>query len=241
MFQNYVSAKSEKRRGWMSIFVGISIAVHVFGITFLLVRSYWVLTKLDLPDVEVALRAPPPPPPPPPPASDPPDEIPDEIVREVDETVQPDPERDEPEDAMTEEEFEGVAGGVEGGVTGGQLGGVVGGAIDGSGAPPPEAPPDEPDVVPPDQLTRVSGDQNIMPDTRTQDRIRRDGRDVVTAQVRMCLDATGAVDSLDVQQSSGYSAYDDRILSNMRQWRYDLDRAHPVCTTITFNYRQQYQ
>lgn len=238
MFQNYVSAKSEKRRGWMFIFVVISVAAHVVGISALLIHSFWVLTPLDPPDAEVALAAPPPPPPPPPPAADPPDEIPDEVVTEVEDTVQPDPEREEPEDAVTEDEIEGIEGGIEGGVSGGDLGGVAGG-VAGGGDPPPEAPPSEPEVVPPEQLNRVAGNEEIMPSTRTQDRINRDGRDLITAQVKMCLDPSGGVESVNIQQSSGYSDYDNRLLSEMRQWRYDLDDAQPVCTTITFNYRQQ--
>ena len=238
MFQNYVDAKAEKRRGWMSIFVAISVAVHVIGIALLLIRSFWVISPLEPPDIQITLAAPPPPPPPPPPASETPERTPDVVVREVDTTVQPDPEREIPEDAVTEE-FAGIEGGIEGGVEGGSLGGVQGGVV-GGGAPPPPAPPSEPKVVRPEDLTRVSGNPNIHPDARTQTRIDRDGRSVVTARVKMCLTASGAVESVNVSQSSGYSAYDNQILSEMRTWRYQAEGA-PVCTTITFNYRQQHR
>ena len=240
MFQNYVEAKTEKRRGWMSIFIAISVAIHVVGIAAMLVRAFWVITPLDPPDTQIALAAPPPPPPPPPPASETPDRIPDEVFREVDRTVQPDPEREIPEDVVTEEEFEGIQGGIEGGVEGGVTGGQVGGML--GGEPPPPAPPSEPKEISDRELDarRVAGNRNILPSSRTQTRIQRDGRDAITAVIRMCLDPTGSVETLNVQRSSGYSDYDQRLLSEMRQWRYQLNEAVPVCTTVTFNYRQRH-
>ena len=240
MFQNYVEAKTEKRRGWMSIFIAISVAIHVVGIAAMLVRAFWVITPLEPPDTQIALAAPPPPPPPPPPASETPDRIPDEVFREVDRTVQPDPEREIPEDVVTEEEFEGIQGGIEGGVEGGVTGGQVGGML--GGEPPPPAPPSEPKEISDRELDarRVAGNRNILPASRTQTRIQRDGRSSITAVIRMCLDPTGSVETLNVQRSSGYSDYDQRLLSEMRQWRYQLNEAVPVCTTVTFNYRQRH-
>jgi periplasmic protein TonB len=241
MFQNYVDAKAEKRRGWMSIFIAISVAIHVVGIAALLIRSFWVITPLEPPDTQIALAAPPPPPPPPPPASETPERIPDKVYREVDRTVQPDPDREIPEDIVTEEQFEGIMGGVEGGIEGGVMGGVQGGLAGGIGDPPP-APPSEPKVIPDAELDarRVAGNRNILPDSRTQTRMQRDGRDMVTGVIRMCLTPAGSVDSLNVVRSTGYSDYDNRLLSEMRQWRYQLNEAIPVCTTVTFNYRQRH-
>lgn len=242
MFQNYVDAKAEKRRGWMSIFVAISVGLHVIGIVALLVRAFWVISPLEPPDTQIALAAPPPPPPPPPPASETPDRTPDQVVREVDRTVQPDPEREIPEDVVTEDQVEGIQGGLEGGIEGGVMGGVEGGVLGGMGDPPPPAPPSEPRVVPDAELDarRVAGNRNILPDSRTQTRIQRDGRDMITAVIRMCLSPTGSVDRLDVVRSSGYRDYDQRIVSEMRKWRYQLNEAVPVCTTVTFNYRQRH-
>lgn len=241
MFQNYVESKAQKRRGWMSIFVAISVGLHVVGLLGLLVRAFWSIEPLERPETQIALKAPPPPPPPPPPASETPQKTPDKVVTKVDKTVQPDPEREMPEDAVTEEEVQGIQGGIEGGVEGGVVGGVKGGVVGSGGDPPPPAPPDEPKVVSPDELDakRVAGTREIMPSSRTQTRIQRDGKDLVTAVVKMCLTATGSVESLNVVQSSGYSDYDQRIRSKMRQWRYELNEAIPVCTTVTFNYRQR--
>ena len=57
----------------------------------------------------------------------------------------------------------------------------------------------------------------------------------------MCLSSGGSVDKLQVLKSTGYAAYDSKIKSTMRSWRYRPfkvnGRAVPVCTSVTFIYR----
>ncbi|MEM9491577.1 MAG: hypothetical protein AAGC55_20700, partial [Myxococcota bacterium] len=68
MFENYVGAKTQKRRKWVSALIGASVLIHVAVVLALLIHGYWVVEKLALPKGEVTIAVAPPPPPPPPPA-----------------------------------------------------------------------------------------------------------------------------------------------------------------------------
>lgn len=60
---------------------------------------------------------------------------------------------------------------------------------------------------------------------------------------RISVDATGAVTSVTAVKSTGYAAYDDKIVSEMRSWvfsPYLIDgKPRSVYTAITFVYRSQ--
>ncbi len=254
MFDNYVGAKTQKRAKWKSIFLAASIIIHAVAVIALIVRSFWVIDKLEPPTTELALSvaAPPPPPPPPPPASsttktqsDTPKK---RVVKDV---VQPTEEKPDPNEIATEVD-EGVAGGVEGGVIGGVEGGVVGGSLEGmiggidTGAPPPPPPPppQPPQVVNQQQLEqkRVAGEKQIIPDDDVKLQISRAGASRVVATVKICINEGGAVEGLTVVKSSGYPSYDRKILAKMRQWRYSPyqvnGKAVAVCSPVTFIYNQ---
>ena len=242
MFDNYVGAKLARRSKWVSIVIAVSIFAHASVGGALVVRSFWVIEKLEPPDTELALSTPPPPPPPPPPGSSKPKTDVKKVVHKVKETVQIDPNK-KPEPAKDEAEDEGVEGGVEGGVAGGVVGGVLGGVeggvLGGVGEQPKK---EEPKIVPQVALEaqRISGEKDIQPPNDVATTISRSGKGVVGV-VKMCLTNGGSVQKLNVLKSTGYPGYDNKIKTKMREWRYRPfmvnGKAVPVCTSVTFIYR----
>lgn len=253
MFENYVGAKTQKRRKWVGMLIMVSVAAHVVLFAALLVRSFWVIEKLTPPKRDLAmLVAPPPPPPPPPPAASKKITPKTDTVKKVraQDITQPEQKKDEPDvNIEIVEADDGVEGGVEGGVAGGIAGGVIGGtfgSIPGgvlSTAPPPPA-PEKPQIVPQVAVEqqRVAGEKEISPDDATKLQMKRDGSSQLIATVKMCLSSDGNVSSLNILKSSGYAPYDQKIQAKMRQWRYKPflvnGKPVPVCTSVTFIYRQ---
>jgi protein TonB len=247
VFDNYVGAKLAKRSKWVSVFIFVSIALHAGAGGAFVVRSFWVIEKLEPPDTELSLATAPPPPPPPPAGSSKPKTEVKKAVKKTKDTVQPDlTKKPEPEPDSVESDQEGVEGGVEGGVAGGVIGGVLGGVeggvLGGVGEAPPPKPPAEPKIVPQQALQSsfVSGEREIQPPNDVATQISRSGK-TSTGVVKMCLTAGGAVNRLQVLRSTGYPSYDSRIKSKMRQWKYRPfkvnGKAVPVCTSVTFIYR----
>jgi periplasmic protein TonB len=238
VFDNYVGAKLARRSKWMTIIIAVSLIVHAAVGGAVVVRSLWVIKKLEPPDTELALSTPPPPPPPPPAGSSKPKNEAKRIVRKVKETVQPDQKKVEPEEVQVAED-EGVEGGVEGGVAGGVLGGVEGGVLGGVEEPPKvEAPKVVPQVAL--EAQRISGEKDIQPPNDVATQMARSGKGTVGV-VKMCLTNGGTVDKLSVLKSTNYPAYDNKIKQKMREWRYRPfqvnGKAVPVCTSVTFIYR----
>lgn len=253
MFENYVGAKTRKRRTWVTVLITVSVAVHAVGVVAMIIKGFWTIDKLTPPKRELALAvAPPPPPPPPPPKASKRKQTDKKTIKRIKpkDTTQPvDKPEELPDDVEIVDPDEGVEGGVEGGVAGGVVGGVIGG-IEGlpggviNKPPPPPPPPEKPQIVPQVAVEqkRVAGEKNIIPDEATKLQIKRDGQTQVVATVKMCLSIEGGVQSLSMLKSSGYPAYDRKIESKMREWRYQPfivnGKAVPVCTSITFIYRQ---
>ncbi len=254
MFDNYVGAKTQKRRKWVTVLVSVSVALHVVVVLVLLIRGFWVIDKLSPPKRELALAvAPPPPQPPPPPKASKKKKIDKKVVKRVKpkDTTQPVEKKDDEPDVEIEiiDDDEGVEGGVEGGVAGGVVGGVVGGTLEGlpggmiEKAPPPP-PPQKPKIVPQVAIEqkRIAGEKQIIPDEGTKLQIKRDGKTQIVSTVKMCLSNGGSVSSLKVLKSSGYPNYDRKIQSKMREWKYKPfvvnGKPVPVCTSVTFIYRQ---
>lgn len=118
--------------------------------------------------------------------------------------------------------------------------------------PPPE-PPRPPDPPPPPrpravaatvlEQQRIAGDKRILPDDATALRLARDGTSEVRGMVKLCLDTQGQVRSTDVLRSTGFADYDAKLEREMQTWRYrpySVDGvAAPVCTVVTFIYRQR--
>jgi TonB family protein len=87
---------------------------------------------------------------------------------------------------------------------------------------------------------RTEGKEHIAPPDSVRRAMVREGRMKIRAVTRMCLDARGAVSSVDITASSGHAEYDAEILREMRAWRYDPYTVNgtpvPVCTEVTFVY-----
>jgi TonB family protein len=202
----------------------------VLALTALVIRSYWVIHKTEIPAAQAEFVTSPPPPPPPPPASKKPPKPPDPTKIQkvkVDEPVQPPEVKEDLTNVEVVEQEEGEETGVEGGQTGGVA----------------EAPV-APTIVPPKVLeqNRVAGETQIQPPDEVKNQIRRDGKTRIVANAQLCLDATGNVKSVKLLKSSGYTSYDRKIQSAMSAWRYRPfqvnGEARPVCTAVTFIYSQ---
>jgi protein TonB len=254
MFDNFVVAKTTKRRRWKSLLISISVAVHAVALVALMIRGFWVIEKLPLPKREVTVAvAPPPPPPPPPPAPSKKVEIkPDKVkrVKPMDAT-QPVDKPIAPEEVDVEiVEDVGVEGGVEGGVAGGMIGGVVGGVLEGvpggviDEPPPPPPAPEKPRVVAQVAMEtqRISGEAKPQPDDSTKIQMQRDGKSQIEARYMLCLTKAGTIKSINQSKSSGYPEYDRKLQSTMSEWRYRpyVVNGEPVevCSPITFIYKQ---
>ncbi len=58
--------------------------------------------------------------------------------------------------------------------------------------------------------------------------------------IKLCLGADGRVDRASVLKTTGYDAYDDVLLDEMKRWRYDAYTVDgdpvPFCTVVTVVY-----
>lgn len=110
------------------------------------------------------------------------------------------------------------------------------------GAPSPATPPQ---IVPPSVFAanQLSGDKNIFPDDETKVAIMRAGTAQLLIPVKVCVDRVGKVATTTVLKSSGFPAYDDKLVRGIRGWTYTpftIDGAVvPVCSIVQFMYRQR--
>jgi hypothetical protein len=91
---------------------------------------------------------------------------------------------------------------------------------------------------------RTAGTKLITPDDDTKTAIHDSGTDRIIASINLCLDEKGVVDRLALLKSSGFPAYDMRILGTIKNtWRYKPYVADgkpvAVCTQVTFIYSQK--
>ncbi|MCW5802274.1 MAG: hypothetical protein KIT31_07795 [Deltaproteobacteria bacterium] len=149
-------------------------------------------------------------------------------IEKIEKTYEPDPDGD------------------EWGEEGGEIGGVVGGDI-GVVSPPPPPPPPPPSLpqnIPPAALEslRVKGNNQIVPDDVTKIEIARAGKDKVVGSYKLCVTAAGAVSVVTPLKSTGFAAYDAKLVGEMKAWGYKPymvnGKAVPVCTAVTFIYSQ---
>ena len=111
-----------------------------------------------------------------------------------------------------------------------------------SAVPPPPPPPPAPVLAPPTAIEklRIGGTREIAPDATTRQRIIAAKRDRVIGSLKLCLDATGAVEIVKLLKSTGFDAYDAELVAGMRAWGfkpYLVDgNPTPVCTAATFIY-----
>lgn len=108
--------------------------------------------------------------------------------------------------------------------------------------PPPPPPPMPPQTVPPSLLEaqRLSGTRAIVPDPKTKAEIVASGKSKIITAVKVCLDDKGSVSSTAQLKSSGFAAYDRKLITEIRNWTFKPykvnGRAVPVCTPVTFVY-----
>ena len=237
-----------KRRNWAT---GLSFALQIFFIGFLLLLPLWFTEVLPKEQLVTFLVVPPPPPPPPPPAASPPPAV--KLVKVTSNIANGrlrTPSRIPAKVQMIKEEDEappavattgGVIGGVPGGIPGGQLDGVIGGIISSSSSP--GAVPALSKPVPMVQRVRVSPGvikglliyrvEPAYPPLAQQARIQ--GVVVLTAHI----DKGGNVQSLQVV--SGHPLLARAAIDAVKQWRYKpfLLNGQPleVETTVTVTFR----
>jgi hypothetical protein len=90
---------------------------------------------------------------------------------------------------------------------------------------------------------RIAGDKRIAPDDETKTRIASSNVRQIVGSFRICLDETGTPESVLPMRTTGYLAYDRKILLALNRWRYKPflhdGKPTPVCTAITFIYSQR--
>ena len=113
-------------------------------------------------------------------------------------------------------------------------------------APPPPPPPPPPATtttdVPAIALVRIDGGLAIVPDQLTwdQDRVLR-MREVI-GSFYLCITEAGSVAGVTMLASTGFQAYDAKLIEGIRKWRFRpflVDgQPAPVCTTFHYGFRR---
>lgn len=87
---------------------------------------------------------------------------------------------------------------------------------------------------------RTSGETQIHPSRNTQNQMISDGKRKVAGAVKVCIQATGAIESATILGSTKYAEYDQLLLEGVRRWHY---RPHmvdgvptPACSAVNFVY-----
>lgn len=88
---------------------------------------------------------------------------------------------------------------------------------------------------------RLSGNDKIYPPDSVRVSMVHDGKDSVIGSVKLCVSASGVVESVKTAKSTGYDDYDRALLDAMRGWRYRPYTvngvATPMCTVAQVIYR----
>ena len=249
MFNNYAAAKNRKLPKWAAPLLTAAVVFHIGLFITMWIKTIWELEMLERPKtgIDLAVAPPPPPPPPPPPGGAKPQEVqitPKKI--KVKDIVQPVKIEKQVQKVEETGDVQGDENGVEGGVVGGVVGGDLNGVLGAPPPPPPPPPPAPPQNVPPTLLegSRIAGEKKIVPDDVTKTEISRSGKDRIIGSFKLCITVAGAVSSVTQLKSTGFPAYDNKILGKMRnEWRYKPymvnGKAVPVCTAVTFIYTQK--
>jgi TonB family protein len=107
---------------------------------------------------------------------------------------------------------------------------------------PPPPPPAQPRFLAPQMLKalRISGETQVHPSTSTQSMMMRARDTSVTGSIQVCIGTEGSVTSATLSRSTGYSDYDQALVSAVGRWRYHPYRlngvAVPACSAVTFEY-----
>lgn len=253
-----ITKTPRKSSSRLAVLFSLSIGTHVAVALGLLIAGFWQIEKLMPPERRISLM----------PSGGPRAVEPSKPVemerlkkprvakRPVKSLVQPDEQPPETE-TMTEiaavedtGESAGVGLGVGLGLGTGdglQLGDSDGPVIPVVTLPAPPEPiePPAPPVVrniPPHLLdgTRIAGEEHILPPDSVRVAMHRQDERRLQGTIKMCLDREGRVSSLKVLRSTGYQAYDQKLLGTIRHWRYRPYRVDGqtvgVCTPIEYIY-----
>ena len=89
---------------------------------------------------------------------------------------------------------------------------------------------------------RISGQTIIQPDDQTRVAIQQRHIRAVAVMFRICLNAHGHVESIDLLHSSGFATYDRELARAIRSWVYTPyvvdDKPVQACSAVTFIYHQ---
>ena len=250
MFNAFEAAKKRKAPKWAAPLLTSMAIFHVLLFLTMWAKSIWDLEMLEKPKSTADLAIAPPPPPPPP--------LPKGGVKPKDVQIQPkkikvkdivQPVKMEKQQVQPQEQTNTDPNGSEDGDPNGDANGVGGGAVGGLPGPPPPPPPPPPPAapqnVPPTLLegSRIAGNKNIVPDDVTKTEISRSGKDRIVGSFKLCITVDGNIASISQLKGTGFGAYDQKIQSEMRAWRYKPymvnGKAVPVCTAVTFIYSQK--
>lgn len=256
MFEGFAKGRAARKNRWKAPMVASGALVHVAVFTGMWLNGVWQIKKvdaaeensaitlqMDIPRVEEAGRA-----------AKKPEAPKKEQKRVAKETTQP--EKDKPKDPppevpTTDEDDDDLPPTGSGQDTDGL---PTGTATIGELPPVPvqKPPPPAPKPLAPTPINvlskeldarRISGNAAIAPDGDTAQQIARSDSREVRGKVKLCLSAEGRVTSTRMMQSTQFSAYDEKLEREIRQWRYQPYTvngvATPVCTMVTFVYRQR--
>jgi periplasmic protein TonB len=246
MFASYDASKHRKMPAWAVPLLSFAVAIHIVIFVTMWIKSIWEIEQLEPPKgtSDIAFAPPPPPPPPPPKGGAKPKDqqvVPKKI--KVKDIVQPVKQEKREQVVQTSNaDPNGVEGGQEGGQENGDPNGVLGAPPP---PPPPPPPPAPPQIVAPTALeaSRIAGEKNIVPDDVTKTEIQRSGKTQIVGSYKLCLNAAGAITSVNQLKSTGFASYDQKIVRTIRgEWQYKPfevnGKAVPVCTAVTFIYSQ---
>jgi TonB family protein len=98
------------------------------------------------------------------------------------------------------------------------------------------------EVISPDVAKglRKSGNDQIPAPTAVRTAMLRAKQSKAVGTIKLCLNGRGKVDRVEVLKSTGYDEYDDVLVDEMRDWRYEpytVDgEGVPACTVVTIVY-----
>lgn len=90
---------------------------------------------------------------------------------------------------------------------------------------------------------RKSGNDQIPAPQSVRVAMMHEGKSRVVGTVKLCIGTDGHIDRAQLLKSTGYDAYDDLLVSEMKAWRYKPytveGEAVPACTAVTVVYVMQ--
>jgi hypothetical protein len=82
---------------------------------------------------------------------------------------------------------------------------------------------------PPPEFPRLTTSPRLPSADRLRHRLQAEGSGLAAAQVKLCVVPSGAVAQVSLQRSSGMPLYDQAVLADVPQWRY---QSYPAPATI---------